>query len=169
MPNIMKALKDEIIRLARKESKSVATPLHKTSTGNRKTCADLKKRVAQLERACRDLQDQVATLIAAQPPAPVEEPAAPVRITGKGVRSLRRKLDISQAALAKLLNVSPGSVYNWEKTSGALQMRNTTKAAWLAVRDIGATEAQQRLDELAAAQKPVKKPAKNVAKAGKGK
>ena len=169
MPNIMKALKDEIIRLARKESKSVATPLSKSSTGNRKACADLKKRVAQLEQACRGLQDQVAKLIAAQPPAPVEEPAAPARITGKGVRSLRRKLKISQDALAKLLYVSPNSVYKWEKTSGALQMRKATRTVWLAVRDIGAAEAKQRLDELAAAKKPVKKPAMKVTKAGKGK
>jgi putative transcriptional regulator len=41
----------------------------------------------------------------------------PTRFSGKDVASLRRRLRVSQAALARLLNVSPRTVQAWESNA----------------------------------------------------
>ena len=58
---------------------------------------------------------------------------------------MRRKLRLSQAQFARLLKVSPVSVYLWEKKQGALKLRDATRAAVLGLRGMGAREAKQRL------------------------
>lgn len=50
MPNIAAVLKEEIVRLSRKESRQQIDPVKKSSAGTRKDVAALKRQVAQLER-----------------------------------------------------------------------------------------------------------------------
>ena len=45
------------------------------------------------------------------------------------------------------------AVYQWEKKNGPLHVRETTRAAILAVRDLGAREAKERLAGLAGGKK----------------
>ena len=75
------------------------------------------------------------------------------------IRSLRRKLGLSQKEFGKLAGVSTGAVTQWERKSGALKLRGATKTALLAIRGIGKAEARKRLDQ----QKPVR--AKKAVKA----
>jgi len=56
-----------------------------------------------------------------------------VVVTGKAVASLRKKFNMSQAGFARLLDVSPAAVGNWEKTQGPLNLRASTRKAWEAV------------------------------------
>jgi DNA-binding transcriptional regulator YiaG len=56
-----------------------------------------------------------------------------VVVTGKAVASLRKKLNMSQAGLARLLDVAPATVGNWEKSEGPLNLRASTRKAWEAV------------------------------------
>jgi DNA-binding transcriptional regulator YiaG len=161
MSNIAKVLKDEITRLARKEAKQAVAPLHKPAAEARRTFADLKRRVAVLEKANKQLASRLAKV---PQPEPVAAPVGPKNwISGKGVRSLRQKLGLSQEAFAKLVGVTPNAVWIWESKPGMLRMRDATKAAVMAVRGLGARDAKQRLIEMAKA-KPT---AKKTGKAGK--
>ena len=157
MSNIITALKAEIARIARKEAKQAVAPLHKPTTGARHVLADLKRRVAALEKENK----RMAALLSKIPhPEPKEEPAkAKGWISGKGVRSLRQKLGLSQDAFAKLVGVSPNCVYQWESKPGMLRLRENTRAAVFAARDLGAREAKAKLAAMAAA--------KNAKPAGK--
>jgi DNA-binding transcriptional regulator YiaG len=150
MPNIGKVLKDEISRIARRESKAAVTPVRKPVYDLRLGVADLKRRLAVLEKANRDLQSRLATIEAAQPAAPEPEPDGRAWISGQGIKSLRKRLGVSQADLATLVGVSEQAVYMWEQKSGMLNLRKETKPAVMAVRKIGATEAKKRLAELKA-------------------
>ena len=151
MANVMTELKAEIVRLARKEVKAAIGPLRKPANATRLTLADLKRRVAALEQENKRL----AALLSKVPqPEPLEEPAKVKGwISGKGVRSLRQKLGLSQDAFSKLVGVSPNCVYNWESKPGMLRLRANTRAAVMAVRGLGAREAKAKLAEMKAAKK----------------
>ena len=146
MSDVMTALKTEIVRLARKEAKAAADPIRKPSIAARKTLADLKRRVAVLEK-------EIKRLTAPQANVPQPEPEAASAgtgkwISGKGVRGLRQKLGLSQGAFARLVGVTPKAVCLWEGKSGMLRMRDATKAAVMGIRGLGAREAGRRLEEM---------------------
>jgi DNA-binding transcriptional regulator YiaG len=160
MPNIMTALKAEIVRLARKEVKAATDPIRKPANATRLTLADLKRRVSALEKQLKQASAQLAKVPL---PEPAQEPASPKNwISGKGVRSLRQKLGLSQEAFAKLVGVSPNCVYQWEAKPGMLRLREKTRAAVFAARELGAREAKAKLAEMASAKKakPAGKPKK---------
>ena len=152
MPNIAKVLKEEILRLARKEVKTATAPIRKPVVRFRKAAADLKRRLTALEKETKRLQ----ALLKKSPAGPLAvapEVAGKTRITAKGMRSLRKKLRLTGLTFAKLLGVTGQAVYNWERRTGALKVREKTRAAILAVRDFGAREARQQLAEMAKAKK----------------
>ena len=165
MSNIVQVLKAEISRISRHEAKQAVAPFRKPTVAARYTFADLKRRVAALEKESK----RVAALLAKlSQPEPVAAPAGPKNwISGKGVRSLRQKLGLSQEAFAKLVGVSSQGVCVWESKPGMLRMRDATKAAVMAVRGLGAREAKQRLAEMATKVKAKK--AKPARKRGKRK
>ena len=156
MPNIAKVLKDEISRISRKEVKAAVSPLRRPSVRSRRDLANLKRRVALLEKESKRLQSMLAGVTKAQH-VPVPETVERVRMTAKGVTSLRRKLRLSQVQFAALLGVSPQIVQVWEKKQGTLKLRDTTKAAILSARAMGAREAQERLAEIPKKAKKVRK------------
>ena len=143
MSTFAKSFRDEVTRLARKEAKAAVAPIRKPSGANRSAVADLKRRVAALEKETRRL----AALLAKIPP-PAATPAAgdqKARITGKGMRALRRKLRLSGAELGQLVGITGAAVYAWEKRNGPLRVRPTTRAAILSIRTLGAREAKAQL------------------------
>jgi DNA-binding transcriptional regulator YiaG len=160
MANIMSVLKSEISRIARKEARAATAPLRKPKGATRSTLADLKRRVAALEKENK----RMAALLSKLPqPEPKVEPAkAKGWISGKGVRSLRQKLGLSQGAFAKLLGVGPHTIYKWESKPGMLRLRGKTRPALMAARQLGAREAKAKLAEMAAAKKA--KPARKAKK-----
>jgi DNA-binding transcriptional regulator YiaG len=154
MPNIAKVLKEEISRLARKEAKAAAAPFRKPVVRFRKAAANLKRRVAALEKEAKRLQGLLKKR-AEGALAVAPETVGKARITAKGMRSLRKKLRLTGLKFAKLLGVTGQAVYNWERRSGSLKVREKTRAAILAVRDFGAREARQQLAEMAKAKKQI--------------
>jgi DNA-binding XRE family transcriptional regulator len=114
--------------------------------------ASLKRTVAALVKATNIMRGVLETIVTSQPP-PAAEEAAKARITGKGVRSLRRKLRVSQADFGKLIGVTAQAVVNMEKKSGPLAVRKVTRTAILAIRGMGAREAKARLAELQSVKK----------------
>lgn len=148
MPNIARLMNEEIRRLARREAKTAIAGIRKDNVKLKGTAADLRRRIAQLERDNKRLiaaekrrQEEVPQL------AP--EQAQKVRITSKGICSLRKKLGVSQAGFAELVGASLQSVFGWENKGGALRLRDATKAGILSIRGLGAREAKERLKKMA--------------------
>ena len=79
--------------------------------------------------------------------APANE-ADKARITAKMIRSVRERLGISRDGFAKLVGVSPNSVYLWENKEGRLQFRGDTKARIVALRKMTKAETQRQLGEM---------------------
>lgn len=141
MPNIQSLLKAEITRLSRREVRSQVGPIRKATATYRRDIARLKRQIAELERKLKAVASQKARSIGA-----TEEPGKPVRFVAKGLRSLRTKLGLSQPDFAKLMGVSPQSIYNWESKRAV--PRKEQVAAIVSLRSIGKREAQARLQEL---------------------
>ncbi len=166
MANFAKLVKDEISRIARREAGRAVDPVRKPSKALRRSAADLKRRVATLEAEVKLLQKQVARL-AGTAQSEVPKGGEKARITAKGMRSLRRRLRLTGLDFAKLLGITPQMVYAWEKASGPLRVRQTTRAAVLAVRGIGAREARRRLAQTKGEGKAPRKRAKRSKRARK--
>jgi len=167
--NIAQVLKAEISRISKREAKLLSAPTRSTTIQLKKTVADLKNRLAILEKEYKRLNVLVVNLASTQP-APTEAPQDEKGwISGKGVKSLRKKLGITQGELAKLSNVSLSAVVQWERKAGMLKLRDATKKAIMEVRKIGGKgEARKRLDTMVVkkakgvARKSVKKVVKKV-------
>jgi DNA-binding transcriptional regulator YiaG len=147
MPNVAKVLRDEISRISRRETKNSIDGMGKSHKGLKKIVADLKRRVLLLEKGNKGL---VAAMkrYGAEYPEKAPEEAKKVRFTSKGIRSLRRRLRLSQADFAKLVGTTPYSVYLWEKKEGGLKLRDKTKEALLSIKALRAREAKKKLEEI---------------------
>ena len=144
MSNVAKALKAEISRISRKEAKSITGPIAKSNAGLKKIVADLKKRLAALEKENKHLLAGVKREKREDPPHPSEE-TKKARITSTTIRSLRSRLGLTQVEFGKLAGVTAGAVYLWESKEGPLNVRNKTKAVILSIKGMGAREAREKL------------------------
>jgi len=143
MPNIAAILKEEISRLARKETRAETKKLQKGSAQYRRDIAALKRQVAKLQRQVSLLESQVLT----KPPAKDDDQAKTrVRFTTKGIRSLRKRLALSAADFGKLIGVAAQTVYNWEHEIA--RPRKKLLATLASVRAMGKKEAHARLKQL---------------------
>jgi DNA-binding transcriptional regulator YiaG len=145
MSNIAKALKAEISRISRKEAKSATGPIAKANSDLKKTVVDLKKRLTALENENRRLLAGVKKEKPVSAPESSEE-TKKARITSTTIRSLRRRLGLSQAEFGKLAGVTTGAVYLWEKKEGPLNLRDKTKAALLSIKGMGAKTGKLKMD-----------------------
>ena len=83
MPNIAAVLKEEILRLARKEIRTETLALKRASAQYRRDIAEMKRRLSDLQRRIGPLQKQVLKGAPAQA-APGKTNGA--RFTAKGLR-----------------------------------------------------------------------------------
>ena len=140
MPDIAKVLRDEIQRLAKKEAKAATSSLKKDNATLKRTAADHKRRLAQLERDNKYLLAQ-AKKLQGSVGKPSGDDVDKARITAKMVRSVRSRLGLSQAKLAKILGVATNTVLLWEQKEGRLGFRNPeTKAKIVGLRDMTKAE-----------------------------
>ena len=144
MANLAAAIKEEILRLARKEVKS--------QTGSTKQAvAQYRREIASLKRQMRKQEQKIAFLEAQEkkrleePPA-AEETTEGIRFSARSVKAQRERLGLSAADYAKLVGVSSLTIYNWEQ--GKTRPRQEQLAALVAVRGIGKREALKRLELL---------------------
>lgn len=148
MPNIAKVLKEEIQRIAKREAKALVQPINKERIALKKQISALKKQVDRLDRDKRKLTKAVQKV----EPKAVSSDAEGTRkkwVTAKGVRSMRKKLKLSQAEFAKLAGVSGQTVYQWERQDGKLQLRSKTYDAVMRMRQLsGSREAQRLLEKM---------------------
>ncbi|MFH0920166.1 MAG: helix-turn-helix domain-containing protein [Fibrobacterota bacterium] len=145
MPNLSQILRAEIIRISRKEIKAAVSPLRSSNFALKKTVAELRKRLVFLESDNKRLSAFYGKMQEQTPPS--SDAASKGRMTAKGVKSLRTKLGLTQAAFGKFLGISNQAVLKMEKKSGRLRLRPITLSNLLSIRGLGKREVRRRLAE----------------------
>ena len=138
MSNILKELKAEISRLARKETKAIVAPIQKASANYRGLIAGLRKQLDALQKDVAILKKAVPS-----PEKAIQAKDAPEGrfwMTGQGVRTLRKRLGLTQSVFGKLAGVSNAAVVNWESHKGKINFRKATAGALQGLRGKGKRE-----------------------------
>lgn len=143
MPNFGSVLKEEVVRLCRKELRKEIGPIRKINATHRHHLAALKRQLAEAQRRVQQLERQ-AEKAGTSRPQPVTD--RPIRFVAKGLRSMRQKLGLSAADLARLLQVSEQSVYNWEAKKTTPRREQVQAIA--ALRGLGKREARAQLEKM---------------------
>ena len=137
MSNVMKELKSEIARLARREIHRELAPLKRVSAAQRGRIADLGRQVVALQKEAIALRKAASGAVVPsgiQAGTGEKDARKGFWITGKGVRTLRKRLGLTQAELGRLADVSSQTVVNWEATQGKVPLRK--KATALRLKEI---------------------------------
>lgn len=140
MPNIASILKNEIVRLARKEVRSDTEGLKKASAQYRTEIAGLKRRVTELEKKHVRLEKKAPKKVI---PEAKSVGDARHRWSAQRFAAQRQKLGVSAGAMGTLLGVSAQSVYNWE--AGKSRPRQQQLAGIAALRKLGKRKAEALL------------------------
>ena len=136
MPNIASMLKDEIIRLARKEMRKKLEGLRKASAQYRSDIAGLKRRAADLEKQASRVAKKAPGTATAQ----TSEESSKIRFSAKGLATHRQRLGLSAAGAGAILGVSAQTIYNWEAEKS--RPRQSQLAAIAAFRKMGKRQAK---------------------------
>lgn len=140
MPNIASVMKDEIVRLAKKEVRKEAEGLKRSSAQYRSDIAALKRQVAALEK-------HVARLEKGGPKKASHEiegeASTKFRFSARRMAAQRQKLGLSAGAMGALIGVSAQTIYNWESEKS--RPRKSQLVAIAAVRKLGKRAIQAQL------------------------
>jgi hypothetical protein len=147
MPSVVQLLREQMVRVSRKELAIVAKKWRRNNAIGKKQVSGLKQRIRALEMAvfalARRIESRPVTTGAPRKAGSVD--ASGWRPTGRQVRSLRRRLGVSQEGLSRLLKVTAQSVYLWERKGGRLGLRDHTLQALSEARKLSRREAKQIL------------------------
>jgi DNA-binding transcriptional regulator YiaG len=152
MTTFANALKDEIRRIARKEIRAQTGKQARAVAQYRREIARLKRQQREQEKKIGHLEahsrDKRSTLTA---DAENEQ-----RFSARSVKAQRRRTGFSAADYAKLVGVSPLTIYNWEHNKS--RPRKEQFATLVALRGLGKREAMARLAQATnGAKKPGRK------------
>ena len=142
MGKMEEALRSEMTRLARKEIRATCLPVARDVRELKRKVSELSRTVGSLvklvEELSRKQRAEMAKLEA--PPDEVEK----ARLSPRLIRTLRKRLGITQGSLAKLVGVSAASVTFWER--GHTHPTESNKAALVALRKLGRREVRRLLE-----------------------
>jgi len=159
MGKVEDAVRAEIMRLVRKELRSVLVPLGKEVRQLKRGLGRVSKSVARLERVvAAQVREAEASKARLEVP---EEEAKRARLSANLIRKLRTRLGIAQGQLAVLVGVSAGAVAQWEQ--GMISPRGQNRATLVALRKIGRRDARRMLE-----QKGVAVPSKGRSRRARG-
>jgi len=129
-------LRSEIIRLAKREIRKISVPMGKKVRSLKDVVSQLRRTVLALERFTTQQQKELGRgrikLEATQ------EEVKKSRFSPRLVRSLRKRLGITQKEMATLMGVTIGAIYQWEK--GIFEPRGQKKGMLVALRKLGRRE-----------------------------
>jgi DNA-binding transcriptional regulator YiaG len=155
-------IKDEIIRLAKREMRMKFVPLRRDVRSLRITASQLRKSVLSLQRFVSQQEKQKG-------PKPVPEVTPEdmrkARFSPRLIKSLRKHLGVSQREMAKLAGVTVGAVFQWEK--GKYEPKDDKKKVLVGLRKLGRQNAKNLLAEKMEEKTPKKNP--KVSRKGKRK
>ena len=138
MSKLLSSLKDEIVRIARKEIRAETDALRKASSRHRAEIAELKRQLARLAKPTRKM------VLGGEPASTSEAgTTSNLRFRADGFRSHRERLGVTVKDMAALLDVSVQTVANWE--SGKTKPRAAQLERIAAVRKFGKRDVAKRL------------------------
>ncbi|MEK7755187.1 MAG: hypothetical protein AAB654_24900 [Acidobacteriota bacterium] len=143
MSNLAVALRQEIMRLARREIRSQTQGLRKASAQFRREIAQLKRHASELRSEVARIERQVGKDVV---PQLTDANSAKARFHAKSVLSKRRSLGLSAADYGKLIGVTGHTIYKWEH--GTSRPRRAQLAALASIRRLRKTEALARLEQM---------------------
>ena len=146
-------IKDEIIRLAKREMRMKFVPLRRDVRSLKITVSQLRKSVSGLQRFVSQQERQMS-------PKPVPEVTPEdmkkARFSPRLIKSLRKHLGVSQREMAKLAGVTVGAVFKWEK--GKFEPKDDKKKILIGLRKLGRQNARQLLAKKVEETTPKKNP-----------
>ena len=141
MPNIVTALKEEIIRVTRKE-------IRQETAVTKRATAQYRRDIAALKRQVKDLQNKVALLEKKVLGRPVKDEVKPtekkLRYSPASLQTQRKRLGLTVADFCKLFGVSEVTMYSW--ASGKSRPRPEQIATLAALRGLSKKEALARIE-----------------------
>ncbi len=153
MGKIEAIIKSEIVRLAKREVRKISVPLGREVRVLKNTVSKLRKTVLVLERftALQKRESEKKISFEATP-----EEVGASRLSPRLIRSLRKRLGISQRELARLTGVTPLAVYQWE--TGTFKPKKEKKAMLVGLRKLGRRNVKKFLEERKVEEKKKKVP-----------
>lgn len=145
MADLVKMLRSEIGRLARKEIRAVVQPLGDQIQNMKKIIKGQNVRIQELELAL-DRKADIEDAGKIQPPFAKEQLIGDVRISPASIKKHRKRLKLSQRKFGLLVGVSTLTVSKWE--TGNAKPRGKNKQIFSLLRKMGFKEATARLDKI---------------------
>jgi DNA-binding transcriptional regulator YiaG len=136
MATLAAALKSEVRRVTAGEVRKVLRPLRKLLTqvkALKQVARDQRRNLASVEARLDRLKTRVA-LRRARGKGP--------RVSADSIRSFRSRVAMTREQFARLLGVSPGSIFGWE--TGRTTPRGKSAARFLEVRKLGVRKVRAR-------------------------
>jgi len=124
MSTLAQTIKNEIRRISRREISLALSNFRRDRIALNKRLAEQKGRISEIEKYNKELSKKLAAVSQGQRGDADSEPQAEqVAIYARGIKSLRRRLGLSQVNLGKLVGMNAISVAHWEKKSGKIAIR----------------------------------------------
>jgi len=121
MSTLAQTIKDEIRRISRREISLALSKFRRDHIALKKRLAEQKSRISAIEKDNKELSKKQAAFRQDQGVEANSEPEAEhVAVYARGIKSLRRRLGLSQLDLATLVGMNRISVSHWEKKSGKI-------------------------------------------------
>jgi DNA-binding transcriptional regulator YiaG len=133
-------IKDEIIRLAKREMRMKFVPLRRDVRSLKITASQLRKSVLGLQRFVSQQENQMGTKPV---PEVTAEDMKKARFSPRLIKSLRKHLGVSQKDMAKLAGVTVGAVFQWEK--GKFEPKDEKKKVLVSLRKLGRQDVKKLL------------------------
>jgi DNA-binding transcriptional regulator YiaG len=142
MPKIEAAIKEAVLRGARREIRLATQPLRREVRRLRFHVKEMRNNI----RSLSGVASQWRTQRNGWKPEVSEQELKAARVSASLIRKLRGRLRLSQAALARLLKVTAASVIGWE--SGRFKPSDSNRRGIVALRRLGRRDVKRLLDSL---------------------
>jgi len=142
MGKVGSIIKSEIIRLAKREMRKLSVPLGRDVRSLKNTVSQLRKSVLAIERFVAQKQRELS-----KDEIRLEAPSEEIkqsRFSPRLLRSLRKRLGITQKELAVLAGVTVGAVQKWE--TGKFRPKNDKMAALVGLKKLGRQSVRKLLE-----------------------
>ena len=142
MANLGQQIRAEIVRVSRQQIQRELAVVQRDNEKLKGVVETLTRRVRDLERG------QGGAGIPVRGAGVDMRDANRLRPSGRMIRQLRKKLEVSQRQFGLLLGVSAQAVYLWERQPDALNLRSKARRALYEVRSMSKEEAHEQLAKL---------------------
>jgi DNA-binding transcriptional regulator YiaG len=124
MSTLAQTIKNEIRRISRREIGLALSHFRRDHIAMKKRLAEQKNRISAIEKENKELSKKLAALSQSQQAEAGSAPEAEhVTVYARGIKSIRRRLGLSQNNLAAWIGMNRISIAHWEKKPGKITIR----------------------------------------------